>query len=204
MRATDSRGRFKPPGALSPGMQSWARDHVPALTGLLSAVSLALVFGAALQVVPTSVLPAPASFLSTVPHVNAVVSTVAVVTIAAGVLSARRGEYRRHRALMLVSIALFAVFLALYLYKVAIQGPAPFPGPETVYRFVYLPVLAVHVLLAVVCVPLLYYVLLLGLTRPVEEVIGTSHRRVGRIAASLWLVSFVLGNVVYAMVYVLY
>ena len=185
-------------------MQSWARDHVPALAGLLSAVSLALVFGAALQVVPTNALPAPASFLAAVPHINAVVSTVAIVAIVGGVLSARRGDYRRHRALMLVSVALFAVFLVLYLYKVSIQGPAAFPGPATVYRFVYLPVLAVHILLAVVCVPLLYYVLLLGLTRPVEQVFGTRHRRVGRVAASLWLVSFVLGNAVYAMVYVVY
>jgi putative membrane protein len=185
-------------------MQSWAREHVPALTGLLSAVSLALVFGAALQVVPTGAVPAPASLLEVIPHVNAVVSTVAIGTIVAGVLSARREEYRRHRALMLASVALFAVFLVLYLYKVSIQGPAPFPGPEAVYRFLYLPVLAVHVVLAVVCVPLLYYVLLLGLTRPLDEVFGTNHRRVGRIAASLWLVSFVLGNVVYALLYVVY
>ncbi|MEF8877636.1 MAG: DUF420 domain-containing protein [Haloarculaceae archaeon] len=185
-------------------MQSWAREHVPALTGLLSAVSLALVFGAALQVVPTGGLPAPEAFLDAIPHVNAVVSTVAVVTIVAGVLAARREEYRRHRALMLVSVALFAVFLALYLYKVSIQGPAPFPGPETVYQFLYLPLLAVHVLLAVVCVPLLYYVLLLALTRPIREVFGTRHRRVGRIAASLWLVSFLLGNVVYVLLYVVY
>jgi putative membrane protein len=185
-------------------MQSWAREHVPALTGVLSVASLALVFGAALQVIPTEALPAPASLLAAIPHVNAVVSTVAIVTIVAGVLSARRGDYRRHRALMLASVALFAVFLALYLYKVSIQGPAPFPGPETVYRFVYLPVLAIHIVLAVVCVPLLYYVLLLGLTRPISEVLGTRHRRVGRVAASLWLVSFVLGNVVYAMLYLIY
>jgi len=185
-------------------MQPWAREHVPALTGLLSAVSLALVFGAVLQVVPTGALPAPEPFLDAIPHVNAVVSTVAIVTILAGVRYARRGEYRRHRALMLVSVALFAVFLALYLYKVSIQGPAPFPGPETVYRFVYLPVLAIHVLLAVVCVPLLYYVLLLGLTRPIAEMSGTAHRRVGRVAAVLWLVSFGLGNAVYAMLYVVY
>jgi putative membrane protein len=185
-------------------MQSWVRDHVPALTVLLSVVSLALVFGAALQVVPTGSLPAPESVLEAIPHVNAVVSTAAIVTVLAGVLSARRGEYRRHRALMLVSLALFAVFLALYLYKVSIQGPAPFPGPDAVYRLVYLPLLAVHILLAVVCVPLLYYVLLLGLTRPISEVPGTHHRQVGRVAASLWLVSFVLGNVVYAMLYVVY
>jgi putative membrane protein len=184
-------------------LRARARENVPALAALLTVVSLGLVFGAALRVIPSSLLPqASEATLSAVPHVNAAVSTVAVVTIVAGVLSARRGDYRRHRALMGTSLVLFAVFLALYLYKVILAGPAPFPGPETVYRFVYLPTLAVHVLLAVVCVPLLYYVALLAATRPVSEVFGTRHRRVGRVAASLWLVSFVLGNAVYAMLYV--
>jgi putative membrane protein len=101
-------------------------------------------------------------------------------------------------------VGLFVVFLVLYLYKVSLQGPAPFPGPDTIYRFVYLPTLAIHILLAIVCLPLLYYVVLLALTRPVSELRGTSHARIGRLAASLWLVSFVLGNVVYAFLYVVY
>ncbi|MFC7227286.1 DUF420 domain-containing protein [Salinirubellus salinus] len=187
-------------------MESWTREHVPALTGVLSAVSLALVFGAALQVLPTGSLPAPEGLLAVIPHVNAVVSTLAIGTIAAGVAFARRGEYDRHRALMLVSLVLFAVFLVLYLYKVSIQGPAGFPaeGPAVVERFVYFPVLAIHILLAVICVPLLYYVLLLALTRPLAEVFDTQHKRVARVAASLWLVSFLLGNVVYLLLYVVY
>ena len=182
-----------------------AGDRVPELTGVLSVLSLVLVFAAALGAMPRALLPraSPAVFAA-IPHVNAVVSTVAIGTIVAGVAFARRGEYRRHRAMMVASLVLFATFLALYLYKVSIQGPAPFPGPDPVYRFVYLPLLAVHVLLAVVCVPLLYYVALLAATRPIAEVFGTRHRRVGRVAASLWLVSFVLGNVVYAMLYLVY
>jgi putative membrane protein len=183
-------------------MELGARNNVPALTALLTVVSLALVFGAALRVIPVSLLPqASPATLALVPHVNAVVSTVAIGTIVAGVVSARRGEYRRHRALMVTSLALFATFLVLYLYKVILAGPAPFPGPETVYRLVYLPTLAVHVLLAVVCIPLLYYVALLAATRPISQVFGTRHKRVGRAAASLWLVSFVLGNAVYVMLY---
>jgi putative membrane protein len=180
------------------------RDNVPAATAILTLVSLALVFGAALRVIPTSLLPAASDgVLNLIPHVNAVVSTAAIVTIAVGVLAARRGQYRRHRALMLASLALFVAFLGLYLYKVILQGPAPFPGPETLYRFVYLPTLAIHILLAIVCIPLLYYVLLLAVTRPIAEVFDTPHRRFARAAASLWLVSFVLGNVVYAMLYVI-
>jgi putative membrane protein len=99
---------------------------------------------------------------------------------------------------------LFATFLVLYLYKVVVAGPASFPGPESVYQFVYLPLLAIHILLAIVCIPLLYYVALLALTRPISEVFDTNHRRVGRVAASLWLISFVLGNVVYAMLYLVF
>lgn len=185
-------------------MELSARKNVPALTGILSVVSLALVFGAVLGYVPTESLPRSESFIALIPHVNAVISAVAIATILAGWRWIRRGAVERHRAAMLVSFVLFAAFLALYLYRVSIEGPTEFPGPETVYQFVYLPVLAVHILLAVVCVPLLYYVLLLAATRAPAELPATNHKRVGRVAASLWLVSFTLGIVVYALLYVVY
>ena len=105
---------------------------------------------------------------------------------------------------MLGSLGLFVTFLVLYLYRISLDGPAPFPGPVVVYQFGYLPLLAIHVTLAIVCIPLLYYVLLLALTRPVAELPRTNHRRIGRIAASLWLVSFSLGIVVYLLLYVVY
>jgi putative membrane protein len=38
-------------------MQHRVREHVPATTGLLTAVSLALVFGAALGAIPGTALP---------------------------------------------------------------------------------------------------------------------------------------------------
>lgn len=186
-------------------MELGARREVPILTAVLSLVSLALVFGAALGAVPRGAIPrAPDAVLAAIPHANAVVSTVAVATILAGVVFARRRQFDRHRAAMLASAGLFAVFLVLYLYKVALEGPADFPGPDAVYRQVYLPLLAIHILLAVVCIPLLYYVLLLATTRPISALVDTAHARVGRVAASLWLISFVLGNAVYALLYVVY
>ncbi|RBI64056.1 DUF420 domain-containing protein [halophilic archaeon] len=182
-----------------------ARNHVPALTAVLSVVSLALVFAAALGVVPQGALPhAPAAVLAAIPHVNAAISAVAIVVIAGAWRAIRRGNVDRHRSGMLAGLVLFVAFLALYLYKVALEGPTQFPGPVAVERFVYLPILAVHVLLAVVCIPLLYYVLLLALTRPVGTLSETNHPRVGRVAASLWLISFFLGVVVYLLLYVAY
>lgn len=186
-------------------MQGFVRDRVPTVTAVLSILSLALVFGAALRVFPETLLPvASDAALATIPHLNAAISTVGIISILLGVSFARHGEYVRHRAAMATSLALFAGFLVLYLYKVTIQGPAPFTGPAAVETYLYLPILAIHIVLAVVCLPLLYYVFLLAATRPIKDVFGTRHRRVGRVAAALWLVSFVLGNVVYVLLYVVY
>lgn len=184
--------------------RTWAREHVPALTALLTVASLALVFGAALQLLPVESLPSPESLLATIPHANAAVSVAAIGTIVAGVRAIRRGDVARHRRLMLASFGLFALFLALYLYRVALLGPTEFPGPQTVRTYVYLPVLFVHIALAVVCVPFVFYALLTAGTRSVGEIYETRHRAAGRIAATLWLVSFSMGVVIYAMLYHVY
>jgi len=185
-------------------MELRAREHVPELAGTLTALSLALVFGAVLGYLPASVLPRVETLLAAVPHLNAAISLVAIATILSGVRAIRRGNVRRHRTAMLASTALFAGFLLLYLYRVSIEGPTAFAGPAWVRGFVYLPLLAVHITLAIVCLPLVYYVLLLAWTHPVAELSGTLHPRVGRIAATLWFVSFSLGLVVYTLLHVLF
>jgi len=185
-------------------MQLQARDRVRELAAALSLVSLALVFFAVGGVIPSALLPRVPPLVEAVPHLNAAVSAAAIGTILYGVASARQGRIGRHRRAMLASLALFVTFLVLYLYRVSLEGPTPFPGPASVYRFVYLPLLVVHVLLAIVCIPLLYYVLLLAVTRDVAELPDTPHPRVGRVAATLWLVSFSLGLIVYLMLYVVY
>ena len=187
------------------GLGHSLRPYVPALTAVLSVTALVLVFAAALGAVPSALLPrASDATLEAIPHVNAGVSALALLTIPAGVLAIRRQQIRRHRALMLTSTALFTIFLMLYLYKVSIAGPAPFPGPNSVYTTVYLPLLAVHIFLAVVTVPLVIYVLLLAGTHPISALPSTRHPQVGRVAAGLWFVSFALGEAVYAILYVIY
>lgn len=187
-------------------MQQLSRIHVPTLTGLLTVISLGLVFGAALGYIPPVLVPeAPDWVVDAIPHVNAVLSATAIVTISLGWYWIRQRRVDRHRKAMLASTGLFAGFLALYLYRlVLLGGPEPFPGPESVYQFVYLPILAVHILLAMVCIPLLYYVLLLAVSHPVSELGRTRHPRIGRIASSLWLISFAMGIVVYLLLHGVY
>jgi len=186
-------------------MQRRIRKHVTGLTAGLTVVSLVGVFAAAGRVVPAEIIPqAPKAVLSAIPHVNAVVSLAAIGTILAGVRSIRRGDVVRHRRLMLTTFGLFATFLVLYLYKVALTGPRGFSGPDVVETYLYFPLLGIHILLAVVCIPLVYYVLLLAYSHPIHELAETAHPRVGRAAAALWLVSFVLGEAVYLLLYWLY
>jgi len=178
------------------------RERVPELTILLTTVSLLAVFAAVLGVVPQAVLPhASDAVLEIIPHLNALISGTAIIVISMGWRWARHENLQKHRLAMLAGVVLFATFLLLYLYKVSLEGPTEFSGTGLL-RTAYLGVLAVHILLAIVCIPLLYYVLLLALTRPLEEIPLTNHPRIGRVAASLWLISFALGIVVYAMLYV--
>lgn len=185
-------------------MQAQARDHLPELTGLLTVVSLALVFAAVLGYIPESILPRVEALVTVIPHVNAVIAALAIVTILVGVGAIQRGDVERHKTAMLASTALFALFLVLYLYRVSLEGPAAFGGPDWIERFVYLPLLAIHILLAMVCIPFVYYALLLAGTHSVRELPDTSHPRVGQIAATLWVISFFLGIVVYALLHLLY
>lgn len=186
-------------------MQETLRERVELVTGLLTVVSLVLVVAAARQAIPEAVLPGlPAWLLEAIPHVNAGISVLAIGTIVAGIHWIRRGDVRRHRAAMLASFGLFVTFLVLYLSKVAIKGPTTFSGPSAIELYVYYPTLAIHMLLAVLTLPLVYYVLLLAATHDPGELAATNHPRVGRVAAAMWIVSFVLGTVVYLMLYVFY
>ncbi|MFC7068512.1 DUF420 domain-containing protein [Halobaculum lipolyticum] len=186
-------------------LRGFVREHTLGVAGAVSAVALAAVFATAGGLVPSGVLPrAPTGFVAAIPTLNAAVSLAAIATITVGVRAARRRDFDTHRRFMLASTALFAAFLVMYLYRIALVGTTDFGGPAVVERFVYFPLLGVHILLAVVCVPLVVYVLTLAATRPRADLLDTAHATVGRLAASLWVVSFALGVVVYALLYLVY
>ena len=186
-------------------MQVTVRDNVGPITGLLTVVSLALVFGAVLGAIPRTILPHPPDAVVTaIPHVNAALSAAAIGTIFGGIRTIRRGDVRRHRRLMLTTFGLFVAFLVLYLYRVIFEGPTQFSGPAVFETYLYFPLLAIHILLAIVAIPLVYYVLLLAFSYSPGQLSETNHPRAGKAAATLWVISFSLGIVVYLMLYVLW
>ncbi|MFC6871972.1 DUF420 domain-containing protein [Halobellus marinus] len=176
------------------------KRHPLAATIVLSIVGYAVVIGTFLGVVPARIFPdLSLSQVNRLADAIALVNAVNVVVIAAGWRWIRRDEVKRHAAAMVTSFVLILLFLVLYLTKIGGGGTKEFVGPAVAY-YPYLAMLAVHIILSIVAVPVVLYALVLGATHsPTELRTETPHRRVGRIAASAWLLSLALGVVTYLL-----
>jgi putative membrane protein len=188
-----------------------ARDRPLGVTLLLTVLGYGLVIGTFAGVVPLypDIGERGVDLLS---HAIAVVNTVATVSLALGWYWIRRDEVDKHRLAMVAAFALIVLFLLLYLPKVGGGGEKHFVL-ESAYAWVplwswihpaYLVMLAIHILLSVLAVPLVLYALVLGLTHTPTELTRTSHARIGRWAAASWILSLVLGVVTYLMLNHLY
>jgi putative membrane protein len=174
---------------------------VPDRPGLVTAVVSVVGYGAVVAVF-AGVVPFPELSRATVDllsHAIAAINLTALAAIVVGVRAVRRGDVERHHRAMTVAFALILTFLAVYLVKVGGGGTKLFEGPAVVKSYLYLPMLAVHLLLSVVSVPLVVDALVLGTVTPVDELPDTRHPRVGRIAVAAWGLSLALGLVTYLL-----
>jgi putative membrane protein len=177
----------------------------PGVVATILAVLVYALLGYALSgTPPPSLPPALARLVALAPHLIAVINATALIVLLRGRSAIRAGRVASHRRLMLTAAVLISAFLLLYVTRVALGGTKAFPGPAAVRVYLYLPLLAVHILLSIVSVPLVVYNLLVGLTRPVGAIGATAHPRVGRAAVALWSVSLALGIIVYVMLNLLY
>ena len=174
-----------------------ARAHPRATTAVLSVLGYVLVLGTFAGLLPIypELERATVDLLS---HAIAGVNTVALTSLLLGWGWIRRGEVRKHRAAMLTAFVLILVFLALYLVKVGGGGEKSIAVTGPVY-YAYLAMLAVHIVLSVVAVPVVVYAVVLGVTHTPAELRETAHARVGRWAAAAWSLSLALGIVTYLM-----
>lgn len=171
------------------------KDHPLAVTALLSVVGYVLVLGSFAGVIDFW----PALDRATVilfADLIAIVNSLALTALLVGYYFIRRGEVRKHRAAMLTAFSLILVFLVLYLWKVGGGFEKSFVGPQLV-TYAYLAMLAIHILLSVVAVPVVLYPVVLGLTHTPSELTETAHARIGRIAVASWSLSLFLGVVTY-------
>lgn len=183
--------------AVADRIHSRAKAKPLVVTTVLSLIGYVLVVGTFARIFPffPEISNETVVVLS---DVIAAVNAAALLTILGGLRYIRRGEVRKHRAAMLTAFALILLFLVMYLLKVGggfekailVEGPV---------RWAYLVMLAVHILLSAVSVPVVIHAVVLGLTHSPTELRDTSHARVGRIAVAAWSLSLFLGLVTYVM-----
>ncbi len=127
-----------------------------------------------------------------------------------GYYFAKKRNFRLHPKFMATAFGLDIAFLVSYMVKSLVEGRTDFAGPEKVYKFVYLPVVAFHSLISIVVLLLAAFMVYNGLKNfdrdklAMEPANRGRHRKYGKITLVTWLFSFVSGILVYLLLYVMY
>lgn len=131
--------------------------------------------------------------LAFMPAVDAAFNTLSAALLVLGWVAIRQKRPTVHRALMLSAIGSSACFLVGYLAYHFVHGDTRYPEGAPL-RGVYLAILASHVLLSIVALPMVLATSWLGLTSGHPR-----HRKIARFTLPIWLYVSVTGVVVFAM-----
>ena len=132
---------------------------------------------------------------SDLPALNATLNLVSTIFISTGWYFIRRGAWRRHMVCMIIALASSVCFLVGYITYHARVGEKS-SGYTGWLAAVYFPILASHVLLAFVTLPLVVLTLV-----PVFRRRWDRHKRIARWTIPIWLYVSVTGVLVYLMLY---
>lgn len=132
------------------------------------------------------------------PFLNACLNATSGILLLAGLAAIKSGRRVLHERLMLSALGVSAAFLASYLYYhfAVATGMTPFRG-EGWSRTAYYVMLATHVVLAMVVVPLALRTVFLARKERFE-----SHKLWAKVTFPIWLYVSVTGVLVYLALYV--
>jgi putative membrane protein len=127
------------------------------------------------------------------PALNAVFNGLSATALLIGFTFIRARRIPAHRASMLTAFAFSTLFLVGYIAHHALHGDVRYPA-HAALRSVYLPLLASHIVLAVIALPMVLVTFFFSLTGRFPQ-----HRKVARWTFPLWLYVSVTGVVTYVM-----
>lgn len=133
--------------------------------------------------------------VSDLPVVNASLNLISTVLISAGWYFIRRNYWQRHVICMIAAVVSSTLFLIGYVtYHIHVGERSS--GFHGWLAAIYFPLLASHVLLAFVTLPLVIFTLL-----PVFQRRWDKHRRIAKWTMPIWLYVSITGVLVYLMLY---
>ena len=127
------------------------------------------------------------------PALNAVFNGLSATALLIGFTFIRARRIPAHRASMLTAFAFSTLFLVGYIAHHALHGDVRYPA-HAALRSVYLPLLASHIVLAVITLPMVLATFFFSLTGRFPQ-----HRKIARWTFPLWLYVSVTGVVTYVM-----
>jgi putative membrane protein len=126
------------------------------------------------------------------PALNALLNGLSATALLLGYTFIRARRIQAHRAAMMTAFGFSTLFLVSYILHHALHGDVRYPL-HAALRSVYLPLLASHIVLAVVALPLILLTFFFSLTGRIPQ-----HRRVARWTFPLWLYVSITGVVTWA------
>jgi len=127
------------------------------------------------------------------PALNALLNGLSATALLIGYTFIRSHRIRAHRAAMITAFAFSTLFLVSYIAHHALHGDVRYPV-HAALRSVYLPLLASHIILAVVALPVVLVTFFFSLSGRIPQ-----HRRLARWTFPLWLYVSVTGVITYVM-----
>jgi putative membrane protein len=125
------------------------------------------------------------------PALNALLNGLCALALCVGLYFIKHHNREAHRTSMLLAFAFSSVFLISYIVNHALHGDTIFPGHGPV-RTLYLSILASHVILSIVALPMVLTTFFFSLTGRFAM-----HRRIARFTFPIWLYVSITGVVVF-------
>jgi putative membrane protein len=139
----------------------------------------------------------PAAATSTqyafLPAMNAIFNGLAATALLIGYTFIRAHRIRQHRASMITAFAFSTLFLVGYIAHHALHGDIRYPLHAALRRF-YLCLLASHIILATVALPLILVTFFFSLSGRIPQ-----HRKIARWTFPIWLYVSITGVATYVM-----
>lgn len=125
---------------------------------------------------------------------NAILNSAVSVLLVVGVLTAKAGKWKVHRAVMLTAMLLSALFLVSYITHHLFAGDTRYGG-QGAMRWIYYFVLLTHIVLAATSLPFILVTAYKALSGRYPE-----HRKLAKKVWPVWLYVSVTGVIVYLMI----
>lgn len=132
--------------------------------------------------------------LDMLPPIYAIINGATAILLVVAVIQIKRGNKSKHQVLMKINILLSLLFLIMYIAYHVTSEMAIYGG-EGIIRYVYYFILASHIILSGILVPL---VLLTYKHAALGEYL--KHRKLAKITFPIWFYVAVTGVVVYLMI----